>query len=497
MTARLVPTRLWPKSLHGQMLLAIALALLLAQGFSAVLLYRAQHERREAALLHLTAMRLFSATPEFAPGPLPGDNPGPDPGARQGPVLHHRPSPELFGGPRALRLEHSPASPALAGEPRDNDAERELRAILGDQNIAVSDVVVIRRAVADDPPTRQRLEHRARLLGQSPDALADFVLIGAIRKPQSSDWLVVRTPIPAYERVLLLTLFAQTLLIYAVLVGAIAVILRRITRPLATLTGQIERFAETRETVGQIAPEGPEDIRRLITAHNAMEGRIAALLDEKDVMLGAIGHDLKTPLAALRVRIESVENDDERERMAATITDIAQSLDDILSLARAGRSLGPTELTDLSALLTSVVEEYEDIGEPVVLAGTERMALPLRATWLRRAIRNLIGNALRYGSGARVSLVSEGNCAVFRIDDNGPGIPEHDVARMLEPFTRGEASRNSETGGAGLGLALALAIAEQHGGTLTLRNRQDASGKIAGLTAELRLPLKQAYTKAR
>jgi signal transduction histidine kinase len=85
-----------------------------------------------------------------------------------------------------------------------------------------------------------------------------------------------------------------------------------------------------------------------------------------------------------------------------------------------------------------------------------------------------------------------GNFAVFRIEDNGPGIPQQDMARMLEPFTRGEASRNSETGGAGLGLALALAIAEQHGGTLALLNRQDAEGKVAGLTAELRLPLSKA-----
>ena len=486
--------RFWPKSLRGQMLLAIALALLLAQGFSAVLLYRAQHERREAALVHLTAMRLFTATREFPPEVLPGDESGPesDHGPNHGPDRarpHGRPPPELFGGPRTFRLEHSPTSPARPGEARDGDAERELRAILDDQNVAVSDVVIVRRAVADDPPTRRRLARRASLLGQTPDAIADFVLIGAIRKPGNPEWLVVRTPIPAYERVLLMTLLAQTLLIYAVLVGTIAFILGRITRPLASLTGQIERFAGRRDGAGQIAPEGPDDIRRLITAHNAMESRIAALLDEKDVMLGAIGHDLKTPLAALRVRIESVENEAERERMAATITDIAQSLDDILSLARAGRALEPAEMTELSALLASVVEEYEDIGEPVVLGDAERMALPLRATWLRRAVRNLIGNALRYGGGARVSLLREGDYAVFRIEDNGPGIPEADMARMLEPFTRGEASRNSETGGAGLGLALALAIAEQHGGTLALLNRQDAEGKTAGLTAELRLPL--------
>jgi signal transduction histidine kinase len=285
------------------------------------------------------------------------------------------------------------------------------------------------------------------------------------------------------------SIIGQTLLIYAVLVGAIAFMLRRITRPLATLTNRVERFAATRNPDAQLAPEGPDDIRRLIVAHNGMEARITALLDEKDVMLGAIGHDLKTPLAALRVRIESVEDDTERGRMAATIEDITRSLDDILALARAGHAREPQEMTELSALAASLVEEYEDIGEPVSLEPGERMALPVRATWLRRALRNLIGNALRYGKAARVSLARDGNAAVFRIDDDGPGIAEADMARMLEPFTRGEPSRNSATGGAGLGLALARAIAEQHGGTLWLINRRSAQGTVAGLTAELRLPL--------
>jgi signal transduction histidine kinase len=262
--------------------------------------------------------------------------------------------------------------------------------------------------------------------------------------------------------------------------------LRRITEPLAALTRRLERFAETREIDGQIEPSGPEDTRRLIEAHNAMEARIAALLNEKDVMLGAIGHDLKTPLAALRVRIETVPDDAEREKMARTIEDIAHTLDDILSLARVGRPTDPLESTDLGALVASVVEEFEDMDEPVTLGASERVALPLRATWLRRALRNLIGNALRYGERAAVSLRREGGEAVIRIEDEGPGIPKGDLRRMMEPFTRGEGSRNRTTGGAGLGLAIARAIAEQHGGRLVLRNRPSK-----GLEAELRLPTKR------
>jgi signal transduction histidine kinase len=126
------------------------------------------------------------------------------------------------------------------------------------------------------------------------------------------------------------------------------------------------------------------------------------------------------------------------------------------------------------------------MGEPVTLGTSERVALPLRATWLRRALRNLIANAVRYGEQAQVSLLREGREAVVRIEDAGPGIPQGDLSRMMEPFTRGEASRNRSTGGAGLGLAIARAIAVQHGGRLVLANRPEG-----GLRAELRLPTKR------
>jgi signal transduction histidine kinase len=175
--------------------------------------------------------------------------------------------------------------------------------------------------------------------------------------------------------------------------------------------------------------------------------------------------------------------------MAATIEDITRSLDDILSLARVGRPSDPLERSELSALVASVVEEFEDMGEAVELGDTTRIAFPLRSTWLRRALRNLIGNALRYGTRARVAVAREGNFAVIGIEDDGPGIADDKIAEMMEPFTRGEPSRNTETGGAGLGLTLARAIADQHGGSLELANRRGADGRIDGLNAILRLPL--------
>ncbi len=463
--------RLWPHSLQGQLLLATALALLLAQGISAALLYRAQAERREAGLVHVAALRLFAA--------------GREEGLFERPVRH---APDLLSATRQLRVGRVGASPLRMGESRLSRAEDELRAILTEQGIALRGVVVVHRGLEEDPQLVRRLARRAVMLGARDHTRPDQIMLAGVELLPAGGWLVVRVPVPPGERALPLTLLAQTLLLYALLVGAIALILRRITRPLGALTAQVERFAMTRDSAQQLEPQGPDDLRRLILAHNTMEGRIAALIDEKDVMLGAIGHDLKTPLSALRVRIESVENEVERGKMAATIEDIVRSLDDILSLARVGRPSDPREPVELSALIAQVAEEFEDLGQPVTFAPAERIVLPLRATWLRRALRNLVSNALRYGKTARISLAREGSDVVLSIADDGPGIPEGEIACMVEPFTRGDPSRNSVTGGAGLGLALARAIAEQHGGALVLHNRHGRDGQIAGLTATIRLP---------
>ncbi|WP_338646147.1 sensor histidine kinase [Novosphingobium olei] len=500
------------------MLLAIALALLVAQGLSSGLIWRAQRERHINAMVSGLAFRLLGQAPPEGPpppdgaprpeglpgldgrGPLDGPPAGPPRARRAGPptlpgdpeARLRRPPNDLFRLPRSLRLTVEPNFAPAATDRRRSDAESLLHDMLEAQGVTAPQVVVLeRRPWADPLIGRWYMRSRRGPLadsGEDPPRLA----IAALRQSDGR-WLVARVMVPADERRILMSIALQTVFIYIALVGATALILRRIARPLKALTRRVESFAADRSIDGQLAPEGPEDVQRLIDAHNAMEHRIVSLLDEKDVMLGAIGHDLKTPLAALRVRIEAVDDDAERARMAATIEDITRSLDDILSLARVGRPTDPVESTQLSALVADVVGEYEDMGEDVELGETERMVLRLRPTWVRRGLRNLVSNALRYGTRARVSLARDGRHAVLRIEDDGPGIPDPDIARMMEPFTRLEASRNSATGGAGLGLALARAIAEQHGGSLMLINRpeggQVGSGRIAGLTAELRLPL--------
>lgn len=459
--------RLWPRSLQGQLLLAVAMALLLGQAINAMLLYRAQAERREAALMHTVAFRLYGA--------LRDDD-------EAVPRRFRRPPREAMA--HALPGAREPAAPAiLPDDQRLAEQEATLRAILANQGVDLASVQVLKRAVGTDPVAQRRLERRLRR-GEM-DRLPESVIVAAVRRDATGPWAVARVLVPPPPARPLLGLLLQTLVIYALLVGAIALILKRLTQPLKALTRRVEHFAATRDASNPMPPAGPADVQQLIAAHNALEARIAGLLDEKDVMLGAIGHDLKTPLAALRVRIESVEDAEQRTRMAATIEDIARSLDDILSLARVGRPGDPLEVTDLTALVAQVVEEFEDMGEAVLYPGAERITLPLRPTLLRRALRNLISNALRHGGGkAKVSLARQPQSISVTIDDDGPGIPHDEIERMLEPFARGEPSRNRSTGGAGLGLTLAHAIAEQHGGSLKLTNRTGG-----GLSATLTFPL--------
>lgn len=460
--------RLLPSSLLGQVLLAIALALIAAQAFNAVLLYRGAVERQQNASANALAFRLL----------------GPE---RRGTGLEV--PPELREArrdrsvrTRGLRLERSDIDPLRADDTRLPELEERLRDIIRLQGSAPGEIAVVRRALDDEPRTLRFFAERARRQGND---IPETLLLAAVRDDDTSAWRVARVAEgPRNVRHAIAGIVLQTLILTMVLFGVLWLVLRRITRPLAALTARTQSFAASPRQAEQLEPTGPSDVRELIAAHNLLETRIAALLDEKDVMLGAIGHDLKTPLAALRVRIESVADSAQRDKMAAGVTELDRMLDDILSLARIGRPQDTAERLDLAPLVSGVVEEYEDRERPVTLEQGDKAVGHFRATWIRRALRNLVDNALRYGGVARVSLSRDGEMAVLTVSDDGPGIPEDRIAAMMEPFRRGEASRNRATGGSGLGLTLARAIAEQHGGTLTLLNRERG-----GLDAVLRLPL--------
>ncbi|VAV93925.1 hypothetical protein MNBD_ALPHA04-112 [hydrothermal vent metagenome] len=316
---------------------------------------------------------------------------------------------------------------------------------------------------------RRRGGASGRAMGRQRKRIIDgYVLLSV--QGLDGRWISIASIIQNRSPKIVGTLLFQTLILYLILLVPLVLLGRYISGPLADLTIGARNFKPGSNVM--IEENGPPDTRQLIAAFNDMQARVGAMIDEKDVMLGAIGHDLRTPLSALRVRLENVEDDDERERMIAGIEDMDRTLDDILSLARLGRSGEKAESTDISALIETVVDEFSDMGEQVSFNRQKRVIARVRATLIRRALRNLIGNAVKYGDKAEVSIDDNNDGKLMiHVDDDGPGIAEEQISSMFEPFVRAEKSRNRATGGSGLGLTLARAIARDHGGDVTLQNR--------------------------
>jgi signal transduction histidine kinase len=263
--------------------------------------------------------------------------------------------------------------------------------------------------------------------------------------------------------------------------GAAALIARRMTRPLSHLASAAS-LAAAGGAAPRVPEEGPADVRKAAVAFNAMMDQVRRTLESQRQLLSAVGHDLRTPITAMRINLEFVNDDELRERLERSLTELQELTEAVLSAAR-GTGGEARRTVDLSALIDSVCADLDDLGEPVHWASHAPAPLSCRPNEVRRAVRNLVENAVAYGRKAEVQLAATNSTYEVVVEDEGPGIPEADQARVFEPFIRLESSRNTDTGGTGLGLTLVKAIAEGHGGTIALENRPQG-----GLRARLRLP---------
>ena len=296
------------------------------------------------------------------------------------------------------------------------------------------------------------------------------------------DWLVFATALPeADDR--LSRQFLVSLLVMAALAAAVAVwAVGRLPAPLGALASAAERFG--RDVGAAPLPEaGSREVALATRAFNDMQARLRELVDNRTRLLAALSHDLRTPLTLLRLRTEEVADAGERDRMLATIAEMDEMIGQTLAFAREEVAAGPRRATDLAALIASLVDDRADLGRPVAFAPADPVVVACQPTALKRALGNLIDNAVTHGGGARVALTATPARATVAVDDDGPGIPPAELARVLEPFYRLEASRSRDTGGVGLGLAIAQAAVVAHGGTLTLENRVPH-----GLRATVTLP---------
>jgi len=275
-------------------------------------------------------------------------------------------------------------------------------------------------------------------------------------------------------------MIAALIAVIAASTGA-AFVARRVVQPLSELTTAAAKVAGGSGTP-HVAEQGPDDVRNAAVAFNAMAAKVTRTLESQRHLLSAVGHDLRTPLTAMRINLEFVEDDELRDGLMRNLEELQVLTEQVLSAAK-GAGGEKSRQVDLSALVESLCADLDELGEPVSWVNHSPAPIACRPNEIKRAVRNLVENAVAYGHKAQVRISDTSEGYEVLVEDEGPGIPENDRQRVFEPFVRLESSRNEETGGTGLGLTLVKGIAEGHGGAVQLENRPGG-----GLRARMTLP---------
>jgi signal transduction histidine kinase len=277
-------------------------------------------------------------------------------------------------------------------------------------------------------------------------------------------------------------LFFNLALLVVLLVIALYVTARSITRPLSKLVSAAESLGRNVRQP-KLAEKGARELQDAARAFNTMQDRLQRYLDSRTRVLAAMSHDLKTPLTRLRLQVETTLDDpaiqarfgkelDEMESMVRGSLALFRGLDDDETLAP----------IDINALVGTLRSEFTEMGADVTVEGEATRPLMGKPQALRRCLTNLVANAVKFGTRAKI-IVEDGEALIIRVRDEGPGIPPEELERVFEPFYRVESSRNRDTGGTGLGLSIARDVAQAHGGSLVARNLP-----VKGLEVLLVLP---------
>jgi signal transduction histidine kinase len=305
------------------------------------------------------------------------------------------------------------------------------------------------------------------------------VVTGGMRLADGS-WVYFRTREPlagisfTAERIALALIPAIALMVLA------GVALRRSFRPLRMLAAAADRVGHG--AVEPVAVDGPGEVRRVISAFNDMQERIRALIAGRTQALAAVGHDLRTPLARLHLRTEALPRDETREAILHDVAEMEAMITSLLAFLGGADPEAPS-MVDLAVLCETVIDDAADRGADARYDGPDHLEVRVRRLSIKRAMTNLVENALHYGSVVTLTLAREAAGVVIRVADNGPGIPDDKLHEVLEPFVRLDPARGRDTVGFGLGLSIVAKAVADEGGTLTLSNRHEG-----GLEACILLP---------
>ena len=454
------------QGLHAQLLIPLLLALILAQGISLLLFVG---ERRQAVRMALggeiagrivNLVRLLEATPKDA-----------EPAIMQSassPFAKFSVDETALVDGRDERFERAMVAFIRAGL---NEVDRPVRAV----SETVPGHLAMRRPSGGMRHGMQDWHHRHHIGGDHTALRVSVAL-------RDGRWLNARynfhrPPLQAAWPSILATAFAA--------IGIVIVVIwavRRISGPMRVLAKNADRLGRGDNPEAMTA-KGPSEIRRVIKAFNVMQERVNRYLRERTQMLAALGHDLRSPLTAMRLRTELIDDDEARERLSASIDEMHTMVETTLSYAKGIGADEPTERTEIRGMANAIAEEIRLAGGSVDVEDGDAIMMPVRPVALMRALRNLVENAVKYGETARISFEVAATDTRILVDDDGPGLEDADLEKVFEPFFRLEASRNRETGGVGLGLAVARTVARAHGGDVTLTNLGHH-----GLRATLTLP---------
>jgi len=461
---KLPKAALWPRSFAGQLILLLLIALLLTQIFSLWLF----HDARRVALIEVARDNILLRSVSMAQ--LIEESPD---------YMHARILEASASRFANFWISRTP----LVETPGRTVTEQRLQTLMSNRftpprevRLDLDEARRFGRRQDDRPATRGEERQRAeKRIGRRADLSASIAMPDGQFLNVATSY---RPPPGAF-----VPLLVQLLLMAVAMVAVVALAVRRIARPLKDLAQAADGLGRG-ETVSQLRPRGPSEVQRVTVAFNGMQDRLTRFVRDRTRMLAAISHDLRTPITSLRLRAEFIEDDENREKIIQTLDEMAAMAEATLAFARDDAKTETGTPTDLGALLSDLVEEQVGLGSRVVLEPVaDPVIAPCRPVALKRALRNLIDNGVRYGERVAISIGKDGADALIRISDHGPGIPGDRIAEVFEPFVRLEESRSGETGGIGLGLAIARSIIHAHGGTVQLENRTEG-----GLCVSVRLP---------
>ena len=372
----------------------------------------------------------------------------------------------LSSGNWTFVLKHGKAV-QLAMDDDETKLANRLRSMLPDDK--ASQPVSVKHVIAAPPDDGRARPHR-------PPGLATQFTLPVVRGTQlvATFYHLPQPPWPT-------EIIIAAGMAIVVASAAAAYISSRVARPLTALAAAAS-VAAGGGKAPRVPEEGPDDVRNAAIAFNAMTDRVTRTMDSQRQLLSAVGHDLRTPITAMRINLEFIADDELRERLETNLEELQALTESVLSAARGAGGESKRNI-DLSALVESLCADLDDLGEPVTWQAHGPAPLACRPDEIRRAVRNLVENAVAYGRRAEVQINETPAAFEIVVEDEGPGIPDDDQVRVFEPFVRLESSRNSDTGGTGLGLTLVKAIAHGHSGSVTLENRTEG-----GLRARLTLP---------